>query len=136
MVHFKKGKIAFFSLVCCLFFSCSNDSFSRLDNAFFEFFGFTLIEKPKFVSLKQIHLKPNDFVGRVVFVEADLKMVGDHDTFLILGTKSATMLVNLTSLSDVSNVSKEGLSRVKVLGTVENNRLGLPYINAHAVNKL
>ncbi len=87
------------------------------------------------VKVKQVLLDNGTLLGREVIVEGLLVDAGDFATHLIIKDKTGQMLVLLT---DVDNILRkiDAISQkkiIRVLGTVERGKLGLPYLGAVAV---
>lgn len=127
----------FFLISVLILFSSCNASFDFskfCDVNLFRFFGITFFEESVDVSLKEIHLQFPLFVGRTVSVEATIKELGEFDTYFIAEDKNATLLVVLTGLNTNLNIDTLKGKKLKVLGQVENNRMGLPFLKASSIN--
>lgn len=130
-------------LLCLVFFSlgCNEvDSLKRyVDYASFKVIGGTLFSDPNQVTTKEIHFDSGRLLGREVIVEGQVLSYGKFDTYLVLSDESGRMLVVLTHIvgvdSDVEDTIKRQQNRsvLRVLGSVERGKKGLPYLLARSV---
>jgi hypothetical protein len=111
---------------------------SLVDRWSFEHFGSTPFSNPETLTLKEIHLDNGNLAGREIVVEGKIVQVSDHSTYLVLSDDSARMLVVLTDLDQsgpLAQLSGGTKSRVmRVLGTVESGRKGLPFVKARSLS--
>ncbi len=110
---------------------------SCVDRLVFESMGGTVISDPDQLTMKEIHLDNGALVGREIVVEGAVVEIGKFDTFLVLSDETARMLIVMTELSSRSEHFADNPPRiVRVLGTVENGKRGLPFIMAKALKVL
>jgi hypothetical protein len=115
---------------------CTN-SLQWLDANTFGSFGTTILSDPQQVSLKEVHLDAGQLVGRTIVIEGSVVNVGKYHTHVVLADNSARMLVVLTKLHEVSDeFEHQPPKALRILGTVERGKKGLPYISAIAINKI
>lgn len=120
-------------LLALLCSSCIELSGYSIDSYLFSSFGWTLFSSPQQITLKEVHLDTGFLLGSEVVIEADVVDKSDELTFVVVKDSSARMLVVLTSLALDLDKIKDAKS-VKVWGTVESGKKGLPYIGAKALN--
>ncbi len=114
--------------------SCSLSP-SAIDQFTFEQIGGTLFSSPNEVTLKAVHLDNGSLLGHEVVTEGIIAKIGKHGTHLIISDHNARMLVLLTDLTNAHLLLEEKKPKVlKVLGTVERGKKGLPFIQAKALN--
>lgn len=107
----------------------------RVDRWSFHRFGGTLFGNPDLLTLKEIHLDTGTLTGREVIVEGHVAEVSKHGTYLVLKDTTARLLVVLTDMEAASALlSDEKPKALRVLGTVESGKKGLPYLKARSVN--
>lgn len=115
---------------------CTN-GFEWIDASTFDNFGTTFISDPQQVSLKEVHLDAGQLVGRTIVIEGTVVNVGKHHTHVVLSDSSARMLVVLTKLHEIGDdFEQQPPKALRILGTVERGKKGLPYISAIAINKI
>jgi hypothetical protein len=134
------GRILFISLVFFSFGCNEVDSLKRyVDYASFKAMGGTLFSDPNKVTTKEIHFDSGRLLGREVILEGQVLSYGKFDTYLVLSDESGRMLVVLTHLvgadSEVEDTIKrqQNKSVLRVLGSVERGKKGLPYLLARSV---
>lgn len=100
----------------------------------FRLLGRALLSDTNFVRLKEVHLNNDALRGNPVIVAGKLQELGAHNTYLILVDSSAKLVVKLT---DLTLSVRQGLTpengKLKVLGMVDINSRGHPFILAKAV---
>ncbi len=107
----------------------------ELDYQSFRFSGGTLFSEPTLVTTKEIHFDTGKLLGREVILEGKIDNVGKYDTHLVISDESGRMLVVLTHIEDASHIlESQEQKQIRVLGTVERGKKGLPYILAKSVN--
>jgi hypothetical protein len=127
-------------LLCSLFLVSGCKRFqvttAVIDEYGFAKLGYTPFSHPEEITLKEIHLDTGGLKGREVVIEGRLLELGNFSTFAILGDESARMLVILTKvLSAKELISQQGKAvTLRILGTVSGGQMGLPFIDARAVN--
>ena len=119
---------------------CSSCSGGRLtgyiDQLSFSNWGTTIFSDPKQVSIKEIHLDTGGLLGRKIIIEGDLIDVGKYYTHIVVSDQSARMLVVLTKMrSPDEKIGPVPPKVLKVFGTIERGKKGLPYVSAIAINK-
>lgn len=103
--------------------------------AFFKMGG-TFFVNPDALTLKEIHLDTGSLTGREVIVEGQVADVSSHGTYLVLKDETARMLVVLTEMEDAGPLLKSLQPKaLRVMGTVETGKKGLPFVRARAVNQ-
>lgn len=129
-------------ILACLSFGlclsgCYDGTAKWIDRIGFELVGGTLVESPSLVTLKQIHFDVGSILGQSVVVSGSLVRMGEFGTHLLLEDDSARLLVVMTDLDPRSSwVRTRPGQRVRILGTVERGKKGLPYLQARAVGPI
>jgi len=124
-----------FTVLVILTSSSCSVSPSNLDKLAFRHIGGTLFSTPTETSLKAIHLDNGSLLGQEVITKGSIAKIGAHTTHLIISDHNARMLILLTDLTNAHLLLKEKKPKVlKVLGTVERGKRGLPFIQASALN--
>lgn len=128
--------LIFFSSLILIACNGRQDLMRQVDLKSFRYFGSTVMEEYKSVSLKELHLRKDlSDVGDVV-VKGKVRLSGDHKTYLILGDDTAQILVDTTEVSDVFDFLKSNVDNkdLKILGKMKNGKKGLPVLKALSVN--
>jgi len=108
---------------------------SNLDKTAFEYLGGTLFSTPAEIPLKGVHLDNGSLLGQEVIIKGSIAKIGDFGTHLIISDHNARMLISLTDLTNAHLLLNRKKPKVlKVLGTVERGKRGLPFIQARALN--
>jgi len=118
---------------------CANDESIKgfVDRQVFGKFGITLFASPTVISMKEIHLDGGSLSGRQAIVEGTIVEVGPHGTFIVVADESARMMVVLTQMPTPVWFNEGHLKKqVRVLGTFESGRRGLPLLYARAIRWL
>lgn len=106
-----------------------------VDHLSFHFIGGTLFTNPDLLTMKEIHLDNGTLTGREIIVEGRVAEVSPHGTYLVLVDDTARMMVVLTDMESGAPFLKEEKPKtLRVLGTVESGKKGLPQIRAHSLN--
>ena len=132
-------RIMAFGLLSLGFLLASCDGFDswqeNIDQFSFRSTGGTLFSEPNRVTTKELHFDTGILLGRVVILEGKIEEVGDFETYAVISDDSGRMLVVLTNIDDASEVVKGSNGQgLKVLGTVERGKKGLPFILAKSIN--
>jgi len=108
-----------------------------VDHRSFRWFGGTIFSEPGQVTMKEIHLDSGNLLGHEVIVEGTVVKRGEYFTHLIISDETARMLVVLTNM-DLSEelLKKHSPKMLRVLGTVERGKKGLPFVLARALNPM
>lgn len=110
------------------------DAQSYVDRAMFRRIGGTMFSTPDLISMKEIHLETVATKGKELILEGQVADVGQHGTYLVLKDENARMLVVLTDVVDASDiVKKDAHQTMKVWGTLETGKKGLPYLMAKSL---
>ena len=134
-------------LLVVLLSSCHNigDAADALDRLSFEKIGRTVFLKPAEVAIKEIHLDNNLLLGQDVVVQGYVDEVGKFLTYIVVSEsekttsqvaeRSSRMLVILTEINGSERYLRRapGDARLKIWGTIESGKKGLPYIQAKAI---
>ena len=108
----------------------------EIDLQSFSWFGSTVFSDPARVSMKEVHLESALLLGREVVLEGKVIEVGEYSTYVVIGDKNARMLVVLTELSELElRQADVGHLSLRVLGSVNSGKKGLPYIQARALSR-
>ncbi len=108
------------------------------DTTSFEYTGGTLFKNPKRMTMKQIHLEKDGLVGKEVIVEGNILELGRFLTYAVLSDHTARMLIVLTDVDskDTLNQPTSNANTLRILGSVENGKKGLPYILVKALKNV
>ena len=104
----------------------------------FTWFGFTVFNPAEAVSLKELHFDKGSLLGHDVIVEGKLVEIGKFATYVIISDATARMLVILSEIDrplpflTLGEEQSKPLS-VRILGSVENGKKGLPFLQAKAI---
>lgn len=108
-----------------------------MDDTAFSWAGGTVFSDPGQLTMKELHFDDGKMLGRDVIVEGEIISTGKYYTYLVLSDESGRMLVVLTHLEEAEELLKADTPKViKVLGTVERGKKGLPYILARSINSV
>ena len=133
-------RILVFSTILLLFGGCNVNVDGvphKIDLKSFSWMGTTFFSDPPQVSMKEVHLESTLLLGRDVIVQGKVVELGDFSTYIVVADNSARMLVVLTELGEMQlKAGDVGRTEVKVLGSVNNGKKGLPYIQARAYTKV
>lgn len=121
-----------FALVGC---NKARDLSNMFDMVSFRFTGGTLFSNPNQKTMKEIHLDKGVLLGKDVVVEGHVAEVGRFLTYAVLSDDTARLLVLLTDLDSVEFLTgtHNARQKLKILGSVENGKKGLPFIQARAI---
>lgn len=107
---------------------------SWIDSLVFSAMGGTVFTRLNLVTMKEIHLDKGALVGQDVMIEGQVIDTGRYDTYMVMSDATARMLVVLTDVDDAARVRMKavgaGKRPVRVIGTVEYGKKGLPFIQA------
>ena len=105
-----------------------------VDKKSFEITGATIFSQPGQITTKEIHFDSGNLLGREVVIEGNIVKTGKFYTHLVLTDESGRMLVVLTKIEDAEDVLKvSNPEKIKVLGTIERGKKGLPYVLAKSL---
>lgn len=108
-----------------------------IDRQWFEYLGETLFEDTHHITTKELHLDSGAMLGRQIIFEGEVVSKGQYDTYVLMRDSSGRMLVVLTQVIEAEKTLAEPVpKRLKVLGTVERGKKGLPYILAQAMSPI
>ena len=108
-----------------------------IDRTSFELSGGTLFSSPATVTIKEIHFDTGKLVGLPIILEATVVEFGAHDTHVIVDDGTGRMLVVMTALSESDQYFQDSVRRpVRVLGSIERGKKGLPFVQAAAIQRL
>lgn len=110
-------------------------SLSESVDAFsFNLTGGTVFSDPSQVTTKELHFDTGHLLGKEVILEGKIVFTGKYFTHLVMNDDSGRMLVVLTHLDNAESLlKKKGTETIKVLGTVERGKKGLPYVLARSI---
>lgn len=112
-----------------------DDLATHADKMAFELAGTTIFHQPTMTSMKEIHLDNGVLTGREIVVEGQLLELSANSTFAVLTDDDARLLVVLTDLEDAGPALRRDNAKIlRVMGTVETGKKGLPYLKARAIN--
>ena len=126
-------------LVTMLFLAClacerSWSFATELDNAYFRLTGKTLVGEPVQLSTKEMHLDTGALIGRKVILAGEVVFVGEYATYAVVSDDSGRILVKLTGVKNAeSTMAKVKSKKLRVLGTLERGKKGLPFLVAEAI---
>ena len=123
---------------CFLLVGCSmerDELFKVVDRTAFRYLGTTPFGAHETLTLKEIHLDNGLLAGREVVVEGTVAARSAHRTYVVLNDETARMLVVLTDLEYAGPaLGSEGVTAVRVLGTIESGKKGMPIVRATALS--
>lgn len=107
---------------------------NKIDRSMFSCCGTTIFSSPEKITMKEVHLDSGGMVGKEIIVEGSVVNVDKHFSHLVMSDESARMLVVLTQLHSVDQYLNKGTPQVlRVLGSVERGKKGLPFVQAHSI---
>lgn len=131
LVRFALGAVAAASLTACVKLE---DAQGFVDRAMFRQIGGTMFSTPDLISMKEIHLETVATKGKELILEGQVADVGQHGTYMVLRDENARMLVVLTDIVDAADIVKRDAHQtMKVWGTLETGKKGLPYLMAKSL---
>lgn len=108
---------------------------TTLDRLAFQYIGGTLFTNPETMTLKEIHLDSGSLGGREIIIEGRVAEVSPHSTYVVLTDDTARMLVVLTDITtDAVGAHNGHPTALRVLGTIEAGKKGLPFVRAISVS--
>lgn len=108
----------------------------QIDVKWFEQLGETLFDDTHQITTKELHLDSGAMLGKRIIFEGQVVSKGQYDTYVLMRDSSGRMLVVLTQVIGAEKTLAEPVpKRLKILGTVERGKKGLPYILAEAMSK-
>jgi hypothetical protein len=106
----------------------------EVDKLSFELAGGTLFSEPSQVTTKEIHFDTGSLAGQDVIVEGEVQTTGKYFTHLVVNDEFGRMLVVLTQVEGAESfLLNHKPKHLKVWGTVERGKKGLPYVLAKAL---
>ena len=126
----------FLAMICLGISGCNSSNWSTtMDESYFEWFGATLFSKPTVTTTKKIRFDSSLMLGKQVVIEGPIVEISDHFTYMVIADKTARMLINLTEIPEAKHFFDSRKPRIlKVLGTVESGKKGLPFIMAQSMS--
>ena len=125
------------ALASVLVFSSCYDKLtltSYVDRKSFEITGATIFSQPGKITTKEIHFASGNLLGREIVIEGNIVKTGKFYTHLVLTDESGRMLIVLTKIEDAEEILKgKKPDKIKVLGTIERGKKGLPYVLAKSL---
>jgi hypothetical protein len=107
---------------------------SYVDKKSFQWFGGTMVGAPGQITLKEVHLDDGSLLGKDIILEGSVVSIGEHATYLIISDDSARLLVVLTNMYHAKDfLDKFTPKTLRVYGTVERGKKGMPFIAAKAL---
>ena len=103
------------------------------DVRLFDRFGWTIFSNPGLVTMKEIHLDKGLLGGQSVVIEGDVVELGKYNTHMVVSDNTARMLVVLTDVYWSLKLNEQIVGKkVKILGSVEDGKKGLPFVFARS----
>ncbi|MBM4251151.1 MAG: hypothetical protein FJ146_04220 [Deltaproteobacteria bacterium] len=123
--------------VSCLLGGCTGGGkiWQELDAWVFERYGSTVFERPEEVALiRGVHLGLDNLSRSSVIIQGLVEEASPNGTYVVISDQSGRLLVVLSQLA-LENESTAGLRKkmLRVLGTVESGKKGLPFVRARAM---
>lgn len=107
---------------------------SSFDSFSFTVSGGTLFSEPFKVTTKQLHFDTGELFGKDIILEGDVQYIGEASTHLLMSDPDGRMLVVTTGMAEsYKQFDSEDIRHIKVLGTLERGKKGLPYLMAKAI---
>lgn len=132
--------ISYFFIIISFFLTgCQklNPIRDSIDDVSFKWSGGTVFSNPQQLTTKELHFDTGNLLGRSVIIEGDIVLTGNYFTHVVLSDASGRMLIVLTQMEDAEDILKRKKpSRLKVLGTVERGKKGLPFILARSLSPI
>ena len=134
----KRTYFVFIGLFIVLIGCESQFSFTeKIDHYFFKLSGGTIFSDPGQLTTKELHFDTGSLLGQEIIVEGDVVKTGKYHTHLVITDGSGRMLVVLTQIGETEKIFQDDFpKKLKVLGTLERGKKGLPYILAKSINTI
>ena len=134
----RRGFIVVSALVAFCLKGCSDSELADLIDSFsFRMTGGTVFADPGQLTIKEVHLDSGNLLGQMVIMNGKIASSGEFDTHAVLFDESGRMLVVLTRIDGAAELLNDDTIReLKILGTVERGKKGLPYIMARSVKSV
>ena len=112
----------------------SEDLLERVDKYSFQFIGSTLFSQADELTTKELHFDTGRLLGKDVVVVGKVLSWGELGTHLVVKDEYGRLLVVTTHLEEPRKYQQEkGQADIKILGTVERGKKGLPFIFAKSI---
>lgn len=127
-----------FGLLIAITGCSSHESMAEMiDRLSFSWWGTTLISSPNEVTLKEIHLDNGKLLGRTIVIQGTIVSTGKHYSHIVLTDDTARILTVLTSLTNAEEImTSNSHEHMRVLGTVERGKKGLPFLLAKSLQPI
>lgn len=109
---------------------------SKFDSVIFNATGGTFFQKPKHVTLKEVHLDNGQIGNKPIVIEGTIEEANEFDTFLVINDESAKVLVVTTEIVNSQRNELNVSDQIRVFGELETGKKGLPYIRALAMKRV
>jgi hypothetical protein len=107
------------------------------DSWIFAKYGKTIFASPEELTLRGVHLGTGEVTASDVVMEGRITDLSEHGTYFVLFDDAGRLLVVLSEIgTDVPISAFEQSGSVRVLGSIESGKKGLPLLRARAVRFL
>ena len=114
--------------------SCKGEFSDWVDTAGFVYLGTTVMTDTDTLTTKELHFDTGRLIGRKVIVEGEVLAWGEHSTHIVVKDGYGRLLVVTNKIPDLRHdIGKDKPERIRVLGTVERGKKGLPYLLATSI---
>jgi uncharacterized protein YdeI (BOF family) len=129
------SKLLILMLLSVTFTACTGDlDFSEyISRKNFSLTGGSFLSDAEQITVKEVILDNGTLLGREVIIEGKILEKGEFDTFVIIDDRSGRLLVVLTDMVGAGpRLKNTEESHLRVFGTVERGKFGLPFVKAKA----
>jgi hypothetical protein len=124
-------------LFCLSGCSGSGNLWRDFDSWIFAKYGKTIFVKPEELTVRGVHLGTGEVTSSDVVIEGRITDVSEHGTYFVLFDDVGRLLVVLSEMgTDVPIGAFEQSGSIRVLGSIESGKKGLPFLRARAIRFL
>lgn len=109
----------------------------EVDYFSFNLIGSTVFTNPDELTTKELHFDTGRLLGKEVIIQGSVITWGEFGTHLVVKDEYGRLLVVTTSLKESKSFGSDiKPGRLKILGTVERGKKGLPFIFAKSIKSV
>ncbi len=123
-------------ILVALVIGCTASQRWSVDAGIFARIGGTFFANPQQVTAKELHLDSGALLGKSIVIEGQVHMIGKHATHMVVRDDTADILIVVTNLlANDESIDKDANKTVRILGTMERGKKGLPFVMANGINR-
>ncbi|MBF0442624.1 MAG: hypothetical protein HQK54_12025 [Oligoflexales bacterium] len=130
------SKMSMTVIVSLVLSGCGLNIRDNLDYISFNLLGKTYLKSRKSINTKEAHFNSDELLGKEVIITGNVESIGKFYTHLLVKDDTGKILVVLTQIESAEkdlDLKKSDNKKVKVLGTIERGKRGLPFLMAKAI---